>query len=248
MVHGRGIYMSDNPSFCKTYGNSLILSRVLRPIDPGYGRVVRKNWCNVFVIPDPRQILPYCLIKLQEWDDFQMLLHSLICMYNANVAEGCLIPMCRETKSVLLHMRSCHLKSCCTVKDCFSTWTTIQHWIQCQKRFCDICFAYRKFMKTQVNNAQRVEAEKSSRVSSSSLSLNTPESESRRCLKRTKATTSSTVDSKTKKPKLTDSSNTFYYFYDTSSDNICPDSHPSSSESEGNRKLPDDAKLLDDTV
>ena len=47
MVYGRGIYMSDNPSFCKTYGNSLILSRVLRPIDPGYGRVVSKNWCNV---------------------------------------------------------------------------------------------------------------------------------------------------------------------------------------------------------
>ena len=247
MVYGRGIYMSDNPSFCKKYGNSLILSRVLRPIDPGYGRVVSKNWCNVFVIPDPRQILPYCVIKLQRWDDLQMLLHSLICMYNANVAEGCLIPMCRETKSVLLHMRSCDLKSYCTVKDCFSTWTTIQHWIQCQKQVCDICFAYRKFMATQVNNVQRVEAEKSSRVSSSSSSANTPESESRRCPKRTMATTSFTEELKSKKPR-TNPSNTHYNYYNTSSDNICPDSCPSPSESEGNRKLPDDAKLLDDTA
>ena len=234
--------MADNPSFCKTYGNSLILSRVLRPTYPGYGRVVTLSSSNVFVIPDPRQILPYCVIKLQKWNDHQMLLHSLVCMYNANLAEGCLIPMCKETKSLFLHMRSCDLKSYCTVKDCFSTWTTIQHWIQCQKQVCDICFAYRKFMATQRNNAQRVEAEKSSQVTSSSLSVNTLES--RRCLKRTKPT-SSLTELKAKKPR-TNTSNTYYY--NTSSDNICPVSCPSPSESEDNRKLPDEAKLLDDTA
>ena len=247
MVYGRGIYMADNPSFCKTYGNSLILSRVLRPTYPGYGRVVTLSSSNVFVIPDPRQILPYCVIKLQKWNDHQMLLHSLVCMYNANLAEGCLIPMCKETKSLFLHMRSCDLKSYCTVKDCFSTWTTIQHWIQCQKQVCDICFAYRKFMATQRNNAQRVEAEKSSQVTSYSSSVNTPESESRTCVKRTMATTSSTEELKSKKTR-TNTSNTFYHYYNTSTDNICPDSCPSLSESEGNRKLPDDAKLLDDTA
>ena len=46
--------MSENPTICKAYGNSLILSRVLRPIYPGYGNVQDKGWYKIFVIPGGR--------------------------------------------------------------------------------------------------------------------------------------------------------------------------------------------------
>ena len=170
--------MSENPSFCKTYGNILILSRVLRPMYPGYGREVTKDWCKLYVIPDPRQILPYCTIEIQSWDNNRMLLHSLICMYNDATAGKCLIPMCRENKNVLHHMRGCGLQFICTVKECVSTWSTLQHWSRCQRKVCSICLAYRKFKAIQdIEN------------------LLEPE---RRCLKRPMPTT---IENKPKKPR-----------------------------------------------
>ena len=274
MLYGRGVYMSENPSFCKTYGNSLILSRVLRPIYPGYGRVVTKDWCKLFVIPDSRQILPYCTIELQNWDDNRMLLHSLRCMYNVNAGK-CLIPMCREKMNVLHHMRGCDLKPTCAVKECFSMWTTIQHWSRCQRKVCSICLTYRKFKATQEifhDLATCHLQDKSSSDSSSPVTVKSLESE-RRCLKRPKATT---IENKSKKPRFnfsTDISITDIWTdsYPSSSDSrattikskdskeprtdssitdIWTDSYPSSSDSGGWRermgKLPDDSKLLED--
>ena len=79
MIHGTGIYMTENPSYSKYYGNCLILCRVLRPIFQdgygvinNYGSVVRKNWFKIYVVPDERQILPYCVIELES----QPMLHS----------------------------------------------------------------------------------------------------------------------------------------------------------------------------
>ena len=136
--------MSENPTICKAYGNCLILSRVLRPIYPGYGNVQDKGWYKIFVIPDPRQILPYCVIELQSLKFLQLRLHSLICLYNR---EDCipLYPGCKEMKSTLHHMRSCDNKTNCNFQGCYSMWSLIKHWSLCQIKDCHLCSAYRHF-------------------------------------------------------------------------------------------------------
>ena len=137
--------MSENPTICRAYGDCLIMSRVLRPIYPGYGNVKGKGWYNIFVIPDPRQILPYCVIVLQSLESLQMRLHSLICLYNR---EDCLFSRCKEMKNVLYHMRSCDNMSNCTFQDCSSMWSIIKHWSHCQIKDCLLCSAYRHFKTT----------------------------------------------------------------------------------------------------
>ena len=81
--------MSENPSFCKIYGNCIILSRVLRPIYHGYGRIVWKDWCKIFVVPDARQILPYCVIELQNQNVSPQLGISNNLLQNSRIKNSC---------------------------------------------------------------------------------------------------------------------------------------------------------------
>ena len=184
-MHGRGIYMSDNPTFCKSYGNCLILCKVLTsPLESTnslsinnsvFGKIVKNNWFNIYVIDQIDQILPYCIIELRSnvekrilyvtqhdqhlWFQHQqqqyrrLLLHSLICLYQ--ISEDCSFPKCNEMKPLLLHMRSCNLKSKCSYKDCYPSWTVIEHWRHCQREVCKTCEPYRHQLETQQKEACR---------------------------------------------------------------------------------------------
>ena len=144
--------MSENPTICKAYGNCLIMSRVLRPIYPGYGNVQDKGWYKIFVIPDPRQILPYCVMELQSLKSVQLRLHSYICLYmgdSGRMGIDCLFPGCKGMKRTLHHMRSCDNRSNCNFQDCYSMWSIIKHWSLCQIRDCHLCSDYRHFKGTR---------------------------------------------------------------------------------------------------
>lgn len=182
MMYGRGIYMSENPIFCKQYGNCLILCKVLRCPLPNIMpnietckcmRIVKKDWCNIYVIPYTRQILPVCIIDLKSdeekrrinidqclqqkfWQDEHqayryLVLHALICLYKKTELsspqnDGVSDPKCQrciEMKPLLLHLEKCNLRSKCTLKNCYSTWTLIEHWKHCRVNNCHICEPYR---------------------------------------------------------------------------------------------------------
>ena len=70
-MYGRGIYMSENPIYCKLYGNCLILCKVLRCSKENCEsvKIVKKGWYNIYVLPNTRQILPFCIIELKS--DFE---------------------------------------------------------------------------------------------------------------------------------------------------------------------------------
>ena len=151
--------MSDNPTYCTIYGECLILSRVLRPLHHKYeGKLIEYDGTSdkkhgqhsIFVIPDPRQIMPYCVIELQSWESLQKRLHSLACWYN-NGPNGpkptiCGFPWCKEMKNdVFVHMRSCDLMMNCALEACSSMRTTMRHWEFCQILDCRFCFDFRQF-------------------------------------------------------------------------------------------------------
>ena len=170
--------MSENPIFSKQYGNCLILCKVLR-WSVGIGenvRIVKNGWYNIYVLPNTRQILPFCIIELKsEFEKRQihldqimlhrsvqhqqqsyrnLVLHAFICLYNivehsedvrVDVREKeCTYPMCNEMKTLLIHLRRCNLRSKCKLKDCYSTWTLIEHWKHCLVNICQICDSYRQ--------------------------------------------------------------------------------------------------------
>ena len=185
MMYGRGIYMSENPIFCKQYGNCIILCKVIRCELPNIlpnletltcecMRIVNKDWCKIYVIPTTRQILPFCIIELKSDDEKReihidqhlqrkliqdehqayrnLVLHALICLYKKSELSSpqrdgvgdleC--PKCIEMKPLLLHLEKCILRSKCTFKDCYSTWTLIEHWKHCLVNICLICKPYRR--------------------------------------------------------------------------------------------------------
>ena len=151
--------MSENPSYCLVYGKSLILSRVLRPLHHKWqgkwimngGTSLFQGQHSIFVIPDSRQIMPYCVIQLQTWESLQRRLHSLACWYNGPDPNGpnptiCRFPWCMEMKhDVFVHMRSCDLMMNCALEACSSMWTTMRHWEFCQILDCRFCFDFRQF-------------------------------------------------------------------------------------------------------
>ena len=171
--------MSENPIFCKQYGNCLILSKVLRcSLEVCESvKIVKNGWYNIYVLPNTRQILPFCIIELKsEFEKRQihldqnllhrsvqhqqqsyrnLVLHAFICLYNivehsdspvrVGVREKeCPFPMCNEMKTLLLHLRRCNLRSKCNLKDCYSTWTLIEHWKHCLVNICQVCEPYRQ--------------------------------------------------------------------------------------------------------
>ena len=150
--------MSDNPTYCTIYGECLILSRVLRPLHHKYeGKLIEYDGTSdkkhgqhsIFVIPDPRQIMPYCVIELQSWESLQKRLHSLACWYNGPSGPNptiCGFPWCMEMKNdVFVHMRSCDLMMNCAFEACSSMWTLMRHWEYCQIQDCHFCFDFRQF-------------------------------------------------------------------------------------------------------
>ena len=153
--------MSDNPTYCTIYGECLILSRVLRPLHHKYeGKLMMYDTTSdkkhgrhsIFVIPDPRQIMPYCVIELQSWESLQKRLHYLACWYNGPSGPNptiCGFPGCMEMKDVFVHMRSCDLMMNCALEDCSSMWTTMRHWELCQKQDCHFCFGFRQFQAAE---------------------------------------------------------------------------------------------------
>ena len=204
-MYGRGIYMSENPIYCKLYGNCIILCKVLRcgGKNCDCATVVEKDWHNIYVIPTTGQILPYCLIELKSDEEKSkfyidqqlqhqmvqhqqqsyriLLLHALLCLYKKpedfntpcislvesvmDVKKICTFPMCTEMKTLLVHLGKCSLRSKCTMKDCFSTWTLIEHWKHCVVTICQICEPYRqhkeqkRMMKLEQENAKKRELE-----------------------------------------------------------------------------------------
>ena len=168
--------MSENPIYCKLYGNCLILCKVLRCSRENCEsvKIVKKGWYNIYVLPNTRQILPFCIIELKS--DFEkqkihldqnllhqsvqhqqqsyryLVLHAFICLYKISdspmrvgvMENQCPFPMCNEMKNLLVHLRICNLRSKCNLKDCFSTWTLIEHWKHCPVNICQTCEPYRQ--------------------------------------------------------------------------------------------------------
>jgi len=66
MMHGRGIYMAENPEMCLHYGDKIILSRVLLGGVLDNKEVISGGIDSKFyVINTEDQILPYCIINLK---------------------------------------------------------------------------------------------------------------------------------------------------------------------------------------
>ena len=187
--------MSENPKFCKQYGNCIILCKVLRCLNLQRencecARIVNKDWCNIYVIPHTKQILPVSIIELKSdeekrrinidqgfhlrfWrDEHQayryLVLHALTCLYKKSELSPpqrdgvgdpeC--PKCIEMKPLLLHLEKCNLRSKCTWKNCYSTWTLIEHWKHCRVNICHICEPYKRHKENKRMRQFETEQEK----------------------------------------------------------------------------------------
>lgn len=74
----------------------------------------------------------------------------LVCLLHADNCQGheeessdevrqCLLPYCKEMKSVLRHMSRCSDERSCTVSNCTFSRQIISHWKDCIKSDCPLC-------------------------------------------------------------------------------------------------------------